>query len=174
VQANPFAVGMLITKRPSCGSERAEFLRPAPTFSIAILALALWNVLDTAPEGRDVDYRANLTHFFISEGSAHTAKKMFSVNTLDVIRWHKAKWKSGANPAETQQRVDKNLKYRHIPRKPHCEEFQGLMTLRPAASNGLVSRVATIRPRAAAVAAMYPSALPMDLPACFARAISWA
>jgi len=43
---------------------------------------------------------------------------------------------------------------------PRCNIYsaeravQGLMTLRPAASNGLVSRVATVNPRAATVAAM--------------------
>src|SRR3954451_19802011 len=42
--------------------------------------------------------------------------------------------------------------------------FQGSITLSPAASKGDVSRVATISPLTAAVAAIYPSAFPLAFP----------
>jgi hypothetical protein len=32
-------------------------------------------------------------------------KKMFSIKIINAISWYKAKWKGGANLAETQQRI---------------------------------------------------------------------
>ena len=49
---------------------------------------------------------------------------------------------------------------------------QGLIVLNPAASNGEISRVATIMPFAAAMAAMNPSDTPIERPFNFALAIS--
>jgi hypothetical protein len=46
---------------------------------------------------------------------------------------------------------------------------QGLITLTPAARNGPVSRVATLKPRLRAMAAICPSANEMALPAVRAR-----
>lgn len=46
--------------------------------------------------------------------------------------------------------------------------IHGLMTGNPAASNGPVSRVATAKPWAAAIAAIYPSAVGKPLPAALA------
>jgi hypothetical protein len=46
---------------------------------------------------------ARIDPFFHFGAIRQRRQKRFPVNTLDEIRWHNAKWKRGANSAETQQ-----------------------------------------------------------------------
>ncbi|RVT75022.1 hypothetical protein EM858_14795 [Agrobacterium sp. CNPSo 2736] len=45
----------------------------------------IWRFQRRANSPSCVDYRTNLTHFFISERSAHTAKKRLPANTKELV-----------------------------------------------------------------------------------------
>lgn len=65
------------------------------------------------------------------------------------------------------QRAPELLPKRFLPLQP--DSSQGLMTGTPAARKEAVSRVATVNPCAAAIAAIWPSATEMARPAARAR-----